>query len=1081
MKSTALATVTTILLLAGPALAAQPTKKPAPKPAGAPAADDKGAPPKPDLPTGPADQSAFMGDIDSSPEWFHKTDEAIAELTDLIKSLPDSDSKATRMIQLAELYWEKSEHLHLKAVKSLNKRYDAWFANHGKAEDEPKIDQEPDEKNSDAVMQKAVTIYEFVIKKYPHNQRGDQAHYYLGNAYLQLLKKDQAVATFQKLIDNYPQSDYIPDAYLALGEFYFDNAKTNKDFLPKAKDAYEQVLKYKNSKSWGYALYKLGWVFKNQKECEKAIGAFQGVIKFSIEQESQGHSLEYKEQALNDLVASYTDCGQVDTAVAYLQQFGPTYVRKVLELFGAQYFEQGRDDESIAVYKKLVDLEPMNGKNLTYEGEILKAYIRKNDRPQILGQLDHVVKMLQPDSPWVQANQDKKDQIADQRDAMEHSVATYAKEVYEESKKLSTDQSFNGFKQAEQFFNYYLQTFPTGKNTYSLRMALAETQYKLAEHPGAGNDNNYRLTKYKQALDTYLKEVEADPKGSFVSLASEDAIFAADKILKLTDDNHLRKDPHPAKDDFTQKDLPGEEQLVVKSCDSYVKYNPKGPKIVPTRYKAAYIYYQFNQFDEAIKRFNDVIAMAPGSDQARFAADLILDTYGTIKKDPKTANEYARNFLKMPALASQKNPDDNGQPYSHELEDKVQRTQFTLAQQLVTQGKHADAAVAFIEFAKEFPSSQFVADSYYNASVEEVAAGQVDEAIKTREDFIHRFPDNPHTPEVIYFLGENYQKTIAFDKAADYFEMLATKYKDSKNSADALYNAALFRENLGELQKAVADYRQYMKQYPDRPDTCDVLWTIADVYEKKGKDNANASKTFDEYMKTCGSKGKGNPDLYLDAKVRKAKMVYDSGKKKDAYPMFADVVQSYNELAHQKAKIGPTGLGAAAQSAFYLVEPKFEEYEDYKLNDVKKLKTQIPTKLKMIKPLVAEYTKVVEYKHGDWAVASLYQAGRLAEDFITALKDAPIPPEVKTDTQKELYETDMEEQMGPVEDAAIDLYKKCVDTSAQYRIYNEYTQKALAGLERIRPSQYNARDPEIRVPPSTDTLAFESSPIIEVK
>src|SRR5207248_5284834 len=138
------------------------------------------------------------------------------------------------------------------------------------------------------------------------------------------------------------------------------------------------------------------------------------------------------------------------------------------------------------------------------------------------------------------------------------------------------------------------------------------------------------------------------------------------------------------------------------------------------------------------------------------------------------------------------------------------------------------------------------------------------DAIKVREAFIKNFPDNPHTPEVISFLGDNYRKTIAFDKAADYFEMLASKYPKYKDSPDLLYNAALFRENLGQVQKAIEDYRTYMKNYSDRPDTCDVLYTIADVYLKKAKDTANAIKTYDEYAKTCGYKGKGNPDLYLE-------------------------------------------------------------------------------------------------------------------------------------------------------------------------------------------------------------------------
>ena len=215
--------------------------------------------------------------------------------------------------------------------------------------------------------------------------------------------------------------------------------------------------------------------------------------------------------------------------------------------------------------------------------------------------------------------------------------------------------------------------------------------------------------------------------------------------------------------------------------------------------------------------------------------------------------------------------------------------------------------------------------------------------------------------------------------------------------------------------------------------------------------------------------------------VRIATMVYESGKKKDAYLKFAEVTHSYQELIREKVKIGPTGLGAAAKSAFYQVEPKYDEYEAIKIElPQKKMAAAIKTKLLMTKALAKDYTSVVEYKHGDWAVASLYQMGKLSEQFVTAVKDAPIPPEVKTDEQKQLYLLDLSDAFQPVEDAAVQFYSKCLTTSYDYKIYSDYTRKSMDGLERVRPSEF-AKDPEFRLAAGTNTATFESSPIIEVK
>lgn len=1042
-------------LLAAPSVSlAQAKKKPAP----ASASKNK----KDDIPTGPADASAFAGDVDDSPAWFKKTDEAIAQLTDLIRSLPEGDIKATRMIQLAELQWQKSSRLHLKAVRDYNKKYDDWFLKDGASKGirQPQLSNEPAEKESDAVMQKAVKIYEHVIGKYPRNPKGDEAHYYLGQSYLSLGKKDPAIATFRKLVSRYPQSEFIPDAYLALAEFFFDNKK-----LDDAEENYRKATKYTNAKNWGFAKYKLAWTLMNKGRCPDAIVQFKDVVAFSMK---PGQNLEYKEQALKDLVNAYTECGDVDEAEKYFASVGgENYFVKFLEIYGARLFEQGRDDESIRIYRRLIAREPMGQNNLTYEGEILKAFIRKADRPSVLNQLKRIVAMVHEDSAWVKKNQEQMDDIKRQRDSLEGTVSKYAREVFEEAKKLSRDQKFRGLSQAEEFCHYYLQTFPDKKNAYPIRMMLGETQYELAQ---LHRDPQEKVKKYSAAMETYIKEVEADPKGVHLSLAAEGAIFAAEEIVKI-----VKPSPRPDAKDKKPRDIPQQEQNVIRSCDVYIKHVPKGPKAIATRYKAAYLFYEFNQHEEALKRFKDVIELAPNTAQARFAADLTLDIFNS-KDDPKAVNQYAKAFLKIDALVRQK--DDDGREYRKSLQEVAERSDYKICEVAVEAKKHNDAAACFMGFVKEYPSSDLADEAYYSASVAYVEGGEVDKAIAQREEFIKRFPNNERTPEVINYLGTNYRKVTNFAEAAEKYELLATKHPKYAASCDALYNAAFFRENLGETQKAISNYRQYMKQCSTKEDVHEVLFSICGIYEKKNQ-KVEATKCFDEYIRTYAARK--SPDLYLDAQVKTADILYETGKKKEAYAKYNGVVDSYRNLVRQKAKIGPTGLGAAAKSAFRGIEPKYDDYNAIKLDNKKTLAANIGKRLKLIKPLRDSYERVVtEYRHGDTAVGALYQIGKMSDDFVAAVKASPIPEELKTEAQKELYLYELGEQFRPVEEAAIEYYARCVKTSADYKLYNQFTTKAIDALERMRPSQYVA-DSEFRISAGPNVNMFESSPLIEVK
>ncbi len=1048
-----------------PSFALGQAKKKAPKAKPAAAKKEEKKDPKAALSQGPADASSFSGDVDISPAWFTKTDEAIAQLTDLIKSMPDSDPKATRMVQLAELYWQKSSKLHLVAVSKYNKVYDAWFMKDGgsKGIPQPKLTDQPDEKKSDEVMQKAISIYEFVIKKYPNNSRAHQAHYYLGNSYLGLAKKDQAEAVFKKLVTKYPQSEYIPDAYLALGEFYFENKK-----LPEAIENYTKAAKHPGYKNKGYAMYKLAWCYLNTGDAPKAVALLKTVVNEGLKNPNE--KLDYMEQALNDLVRAYVEVGNPDPseAQAYFTQVDPSgkFVRKFLVIMGSTLFQQGRDNESIAIYKRLINMEPMGADNLEYEGEILKAYIRKADRPQILSQLNRIVLMVKPDSEWVRANAAQMDKIQQQREGLEGTVAKYAREVYEEARKLASEQQFKGYQQAEQFCDYYLQTFPKSRNTYAISMMLAETQYKLASHNLASKDVKYKLAKYSAALESYVKVVEMDPKGQHLALAAESAVFSAKKIIEVVTPN--RQDPKPPEGDHNPRELPTEEKLLVRAYDTYVKNVPKGPKAAPSRFEAAFLFYEYNQFDEALKRFSEIIAAAPASEQATFSARNVLAIYD-VRKEPQNVRDTTKRFLSMPELAKGE--------FRKELQDLLERSTLTIAENLQKEGKKVDAANAYLTFVKEFPTSNLAENAYYNASVAFEEGEKVDEAIKVREEFIKRFPDSQNTPNVIKFLGDNHRKVTSFDRAADYYEMLANKHPKHPAACDLLYNAAFFRENLGETQNAIKNYRQYQKQCADKPDVHELVFTIGDIYEKK-KDEPNAIKAYEEYAKTYGSKK--SPDLYLDSKARIANIHYENGKKKEAYAKYAEVTANYRELVRTKAKIGPTGLGAAAKAAFYAIEPQFDEYSALRLKSLKTLAADIKKKITYIKPLREKYEKVVlDYKHGDWAVASLYQIGRLSEDFVNAVKEAPIPPEL-TDTQKELYILDLQASFEPVENSAIEYYQKCLATSYDYKIYSEFTRKCAEGLERIRPSEYR-KDPDLRLPAGTNTALFASSPLIEVK
>lgn len=69
--------------------------------------------------------------------------------------------------------------------------------------------------------EKAISVYEMVLKNDPYNLSAAEVQYRIGLCYQSIGKYKEAIKAFQKVIDNYPRSQWVDDAYyqIALSSF----------------------------------------------------------------------------------------------------------------------------------------------------------------------------------------------------------------------------------------------------------------------------------------------------------------------------------------------------------------------------------------------------------------------------------------------------------------------------------------------------------------------------------------------------------------------------------------------------------------------------------------------------------------------------------------------------------------------------------------------------------------------------------------------------------------------------------------------------------------------------------------------
>ena len=145
----------------------------------------------------------------------HITDAQISKMKRLIQVTPDDDpQKPDFYFRLGELFAEKQRFYFSQARGLDQKIFDAPPGQKAKLQQ----DQQKFEKDEQHWLLEAVKSY-IQSTKYKKYERMDEVLFKLAYLLTSVKKEDQAREFFLRLIKDYPNSKYIPDAYLSFAEY----------------------------------------------------------------------------------------------------------------------------------------------------------------------------------------------------------------------------------------------------------------------------------------------------------------------------------------------------------------------------------------------------------------------------------------------------------------------------------------------------------------------------------------------------------------------------------------------------------------------------------------------------------------------------------------------------------------------------------------------------------------------------------------------------------------------------------------------------------------------------------------------
>jgi tetratricopeptide (TPR) repeat protein len=250
---------------------------------------------------------------------------------------------------------------------------------------------------------------------------------------------------------------------------------------------------------------------------------------------------------------------------------------------------------------------------------------------------------------------------------------------------------------------------------------------------------------------------------------------------------------------------------------------------------------------------------------------------------------------------------------------------------------------------KETGDGKLAAQALTNAGVMYEKAKQPEKAADIYLDLAEKYGDkSPEIAEKAAFsAGQVYEKVIYYDRAAKAYELVWTRFRTGTKAADALYNAALLRQALGQNKEAIAHYSEYAKKFPSRKDAADVAFNIGVVYENAG-DDGPAFAAYSDYARVYRSTGR----RLVEAHTRAGRTALRLGQLRRARDEFT-AAQRLWKTASGKDKKEATPW--AAEARYYDGELIFREYEKVSL-DVKP--SLLEKTLKLKGKLLADAEKV---------------------------------------------------------------------------------------------------------------------------
>ncbi len=246
-------------------------------------------------------------------------------------------------------------------------------------------------------------------------------------------------------------------------------------------------------------------------------------------------------------------------------------------------------------------------------------------------------------------------------------------------------------------------------------------------------------------------------------------------------------------------------------------------------YGKAYSYFNRGDYENAALQFADFVKKYPASNRTPDARIRLADSYYGSKNFTQASNIY-RDLFKAGST-------DISAPYAN----------YQYAQALYKSGRVNEAIAEFAQLQSKYPNSEYAEGSLFTIGWIYFQQGKFDEAISRYRDVLVIYPKTSLEPIIYYSIGDSYFNLGKYDSAIENYENVITKFPASNYIFDAVNGIQFSYVAMGTPERAISFIDEFVTRNPNFKNADQIFFKKGEIHYGLGQ-YENAQRSYREFV-----------------------------------------------------------------------------------------------------------------------------------------------------------------------------------------------------------------------------------------